>query len=156
MRALLFALPLAIFPLVAHAGDCALDRIWLRQDGRQAQFRIRIADDEAARAQGLMFVENMPAAEGMLFLFERPQRAVFWMKNTLIPLDMLFLSARGEVVSLHERAEPLSEAHIDGGADVAAVLEINGGLARRLGLGVGAEAQHPAFGSNALWPCMQD
>ena len=76
------------------------------------------------------------------------------MKNTLIPLDMLFIDETGVVQVLHENAVPHSEKTIDGGRGVKAVLEINGGLAATLGLGVGAEVQHPAFDQElAVWPC---
>lgn len=126
----------------------------LRSDTGKARFKIDIADDNAERAQGLMHVESMPRFEGMLFIYDAPLHAFFWMKNTLIPLDMLFINDRGVVTALHENARPLSEETIDGGQGVLAVLEINGGLARTLGLGVGTEVKHPAFDPDtAVWPC---
>ncbi len=76
----------------------------------------------------------MAKSAGMLFLYEQPQRAVFWMKNTLIPLDMIFADATGVVRHVHANAIPHDETGIDGGADILAILEINGGLAARLGI----------------------
>ena len=133
---------------------CERGVIDLRSETGKARFKIEIADDDAERARGLMHVENMPRFEGMLFIYDAPLHAFFWMKNTLIPLDMLFINERGVVTTLHENATPLSEDTINGGQDVLAVLEINGGLARKLGLGVGTVVRHPAFAQDtAAWPC---
>jgi uncharacterized membrane protein (UPF0127 family) len=134
--------------------DCAIDRVDLRGDWGQARFTVELADDAAERAQGLMFRESLPRAQGMLFVYNQPQRAVFWMKNTLIPLDMIFLDGTGTVTHIHENAVPLDETGIDGGAGVVAVLEINGGLSRQLGLEVGSELRHPALEqAAAAWAC---
>ncbi len=133
---------------------CEPSVVDLRTESAKARFTIEIADDDDERAQGLMHVEKMPRFEGMLFIYDGPLHAFFWMKNTLISLDMLFINERGVVTHIHENAVPLSTESIDGGKDVLAVLEINGGLARKLGLTVGAEVRHPAFDqSEAAWPC---
>ncbi len=97
--------------------------------------------------------EVMPRSAGMLFVYERPQRAVFWMKNTLIPLDMIFMDSAGTVTRIHENAIPLDLTGIDGGENVQFVLEINGGLAGRLGIVEGSVLRHPAIGPDAAWPC---
>jgi len=121
----------------------------------QATFTVDVADDPQERAQGLMFVESMPTLTGMLFIYEKPQNVSFWMKNTLIPLDMLFVSPQGEVLSIHENAVPGDLTPIPGGDGVQVVLEINGGLARRLGVDVGDVLQHPSFGAEAILPCAE-
>ena len=90
---------------------------------------------------------------GMLFVYETPRRASFWMRNTLIPLDMLFADPTGRITRVHEGAVPLDETMIDGGEGVQFVLEINGGLAGRLGIAEGDVMQHPAFGPGAAAPC---
>ena len=100
-----------------------------------------------------MFRESMDPASGMLFVYEGPRRVAFWMKNTLIPLDMVFADATGRVTRVHSGAVPLDETPIDGGEDVQFVLEINGGMAARLGLVPGAEMRHPLIGQAAVWPC---
>jgi len=101
-----------------------------------------------------MFVENMPRFNGMLFIFDAPHRAGFWMKNTYISLDLLFLDETGTVTVIQENAVPHSEKTIDGGEGVLAVLEINGGLSEMLGLAVGDTLRHPAFDQDvAAWPC---
>lgn len=89
----------------------------------------------------------------MLFVYERPQFVSFWMRNTLIPLDMIFMDETGSVRRVHENAVPLDERSIPGGPDIQYVLEINGGLARQLGVGVGSVLRHPSIGANAAWPC---
>ena len=135
------------------AGACADDKVTVRGDFGQAHFTVDVADEPQERSQGLMFVEEMGTLNGMLFIYETPRNATFWMRNTLIPLDMLFTDKSGVITHLHENAVPLDESTIDGGDDVLAVLEINGGLSARLGIEVGDQLQHPAFGANAVLPC---
>jgi len=144
------ALALAAAPVFAL---CADDKVTVTGDFGRATFTVDIADDDETRAQGLMFVEDMGTLEGMLFIYEEPRRATFWMRNTLIPLDMLFTGPNGEILSIHPDAIPLDETTIDGGSGVSHVLEINGGLAQRLGIAEGDVLQHPSFGDDALKPC---
>jgi uncharacterized membrane protein (UPF0127 family) len=98
-----------------------------------AHFKVEVADSFATRERGLMFRKHLGAQEGMLFEFEKPQPQWFWMKNTLIPLDMLFLDPKGEIVSIARDATPMSETPIGSGADAVAVLEIPGGRAAQIG-----------------------
>ncbi|OZA11566.1 MAG: hypothetical protein B7Y02_08595 [Rhodobacterales bacterium 17-64-5] len=141
------------WPALAEA-HCSPDRVDLRWDGGGESFAVELADDAAERAQGLMFREALDPAAGMLFVYESPRRAQFWMKNTLIPLDMIFADARGVVTTVHANAVPQDLTPIDGGEGVALVLEINGGLAAKLGITPGAELRHPAIAAaNAVWPC---
>lgn len=139
---------------VAAQAECSESRADLRGDRGQARFTVEVADDPEERAQGLMNREKLGASQGMLFIYPAPQRASFWMKNTLIPLDMIFLDERGVVTRIHENARPLDETPIDGGPGVVAVLEINGGLARRLGIAEGSELRHPGLDQSiAAWAC---
>ena len=134
-------------------GSCEVDRVTVFGDWGQARFEVRVADEPAERSQGLMFVESMPLLEGMLFVYPQAQRATFWMRNTLIPLDMIFAAPSGEVLSIHENAIPLDQTTIDGGEGIQYVLEINGGLASRLGITVGDVLQHPSIDQSAIKPC---
>lgn len=138
----------------AQAG-CRPDQVELRNPaGAVARFSVEIADDEGERAQGLMNRTAMPAGAGMLFVYDSPGPVAFWMKNTLIPLDMLFADASGTVVNVHENAVPMDETPIPGGTSVQYVLEINGGLARALGIGPGSVMRHPAIAQDsAAWAC---
>lgn len=120
----------------------------------QIDFNVRLADTAAARAQGLMHVQRMPQRQGMLFIYERPQRLVFWMRNTLIPLDMIFVDPTGEIAKIHPNAIPLDETPVEGGEGLSHVLEINGGLAARYGIKAGDVLRHPSFDpDHAAWPC---
>lgn len=153
MRLLLAVLCLAAGASGASA-ECRPDVVSLRGGWGSTQFKVEIADSPEERAQGLMFRESMARGEGMLFVYEAPQHATFWMKNTLIPLDMIFADAAGRVTRVHHEAIPGDLTAIDGGEGVYAVLEINGGLAERYGIGPGSELQHPVFsGGPAAWGC---
>ena len=138
----------------AAAAGCTPGAVELRSDRGMSRFSVEIADDPQERAVGLMNRPSMPAGHGMLFVYDRPQQVYFWMRNTLIPLDMIFIGPDGVVRRVHSMARPLDETTIDGGDGIFAVLEINGGLARDLGIGPGTEVRHPAFDQSlAAWPC---
>ncbi|MWD28794.1 DUF192 domain-containing protein [Aquicoccus sp. SCR17] len=135
---------------------CREDSVTLRGEFGMARFRVDVADDAAERSRGLMFVKEMPASTGMLFVYPKAQPASFWMRNTLIPLDMLFMDATGTVTRIHENAVPLDETPIPGGDEVLAVLEINGGMAAAMGIEAGAQLRHPALPQDiAAWPCAE-
>lgn len=140
-------------PTVAHADDAPLDlatypksevTIDSAAGGRQV-FRVWVADTEARQRQGLMFVRDLPADQGMLFINQPPRRAAFWMKNTYISLDLLFVDARGRILHIFERATPLSLEPLGIETPVRAVLEIKGGESQRRGIRVGDRLRHPAF-----------
>jgi uncharacterized protein len=154
MRTVVFWLGLGLAPAPALAeAACALGRVDLRWPGGQESFSVEVADEPPERSRGLMFRDSLDPAAGMLFVYETPRRASFWMKNTLIPLDMIFADVTGTVTRVHADAVPGDTTPIDGGDDVAFVLEINGGLAARLGIAPGAELRHPSIGAAAAWPC---
>lgn len=147
------AFALLLFGQVA-AAQCTDDVVDLRWDGGSARFNVEVADDFEERARGLMFVESMGRYNGMLFVYDAPSTVSFWMKNTLIPLDMIFLDARGVVQRVHENAVPGSLETIPGGDNILAVLEVNGGLSDKLGLVKGAQMRHPAFADGMpAWAC---
>jgi uncharacterized membrane protein (UPF0127 family) len=98
---------------------------------------IKIADNDSARMKGLMFVRNLPENEGMLFIMEDEAQVNMWMKNTYIPLDMIFINSNKEIVSMAENTKPLSTEIISSKNKVKYVLEINGGLAKKSGLKIG-------------------
>ncbi|WP_118134356.1 DUF192 domain-containing protein [Oceanicella sp. SM1341] len=138
-------------PLLAACNPATAD---LRGGFGTVRFSVELADDAEERARGLMFRESMPKFSGMLFVYDRAEEASFWMKNTLIPLDMLFLDATGTVRHIHSEAVPGDLTPIPSGGPALAVLEINGGLAARLGLKEGDVMRHPAFDpATAAWPC---
>lgn len=114
----------------------------------ERKFDVELALTPGQHQRGLMFRQKLGAQEGMLFDFVTTEPRAFWMANTLIPLDMLFIHANGTIARIHANAEPLSTSSIDSGVPVRAVLEINGGAARLLGIKPGDTVRHPIF-SNA-------
>jgi len=155
-RRLLHGLVLSMLLAGPAAAACTEDQAEFRWSGGGVRFAVEIADDNAERAQGLMFRESLSASAGMLFIYDRPQSVSFWMKNTLIPLDMVFIGADGRVNGVHAGAVPGDLTPIPGPPETLMVLEIKGGLAARLGLGEGAEMRHPRIAQEgAVWPCGQ-
>jgi uncharacterized membrane protein (UPF0127 family) len=110
------------------------------------RFTVELAETPAQMQQGLMFRPSLAPDAGMLFDFKEPTVATMWMRNTLIPLDMLFIDANGTIVNIRARAVPESDAIISAAAPVRAVLELNGGTAERLGIAPGDRVLHPIFG----------
>jgi hypothetical protein len=108
-------------------------------------FTVEIADTDATRERGLMFRKHLAGNQGMLFDFKTPQPVAFWMKNTLIPLDMLFIAPDGRVISIARQAIPMSETPIPSGGDVLAVLEIRGGRAAEIGARPGDRVRERIF-----------
>jgi uncharacterized membrane protein (UPF0127 family) len=115
--------------------------------GGELKFDVEMALTPEQHQRGLMFRQKLGAHEGMLFDFVKEQLVSFWMANTLIPLDMLFIHADGRIARIHANAEPLSTRNIDSDVPVRAVLEINGGAARLLGIKPGDKVRHPIFGN---------
>ncbi|WP_298835489.1 DUF192 domain-containing protein [uncultured Roseobacter sp.] len=149
-----FAAVLVLLAGPVAAQTCRDGTVYLRGDWGSARFTVEIADDRSERAQGLMHRESMPASAGMLFIYPAPQSLSFWMRNTLIPLDMIFIDPQGIVRHIHHRAVPLDETPIPGGRGLTHVLEINGGMSKALGITVGSQVRHPSFEhSDAIWPC---
>ena len=133
---------------------CEPGSVDLRWAGGQARFTVEVAADQAAREKGLMFRAHMASSAGMIFVYDAPTHARFWMKNTLIPLDMIFADETGLVTVVHSDAVPQDLTPIDGGEGVMYVLEINGGLAKRIGIAAGAEIRFDLIDpSKALWSC---
>ncbi|SIQ02695.1 hypothetical protein SAMN05880582_101438 [Rhizobium sp. RU20A] len=125
---------LFLFLAPGHAADGATVRFEraplsiVTADGKRHTFDVELAVTDAQRQHGLMFRETMAADEGMLFDFGTPRRITMWMRNTILPLDMIFIDPSGEILSIHKDAEPFSESIIDSGAPAAFVLELNAGI----------------------------
>jgi uncharacterized membrane protein (UPF0127 family) len=115
------------------------------QAGQRQTFRVEVARNDADRAQGLMFRRSMPADQGMLFDFGRVEPVSMWMQNTYLPLDMLFIRADGTIARIAANTEPLSTRTISSGEPVLSVLELNAGMAAKLGIKPGDRVEHPMF-----------
>src|SRR5437764_14630409 len=110
-------------------------------------FSVEMAVTPEEQARGLMFRRELPEGQGMLFDFQREQPATFWMKNTYVSLDMIFIRADGRILRIAENTVPLSEALVPSGGPVRAVLEVIAGTARKLGIAPGDRVAHPIFSS---------
>jgi len=149
---LIFAL--LVSAVSVQADECRRGSVQLRGDWGQARFAVAVADTDRSRARGLMYRRSMAPTEGMLFVYKQPGPVAFWMKNTLIPLDMIFVDQNGVVQMVHPMARPHDETPIFGGQSIKFVLEINGGIAASLGIDAGSQMRHPAIvAQGAAWPC---
>jgi uncharacterized membrane protein (UPF0127 family) len=109
-------------------------------------FAVEMASTPEEVARGLMFRRQLPEGQGMLFDFHKEQPTSFWMKNTYIPLDMIFIRADGRILHIAENRAPLSETLVPSGGPVRAVLEVIGGTAKKLGIAPGDRVGHAIFG----------
>ncbi len=130
---------------VAVARELRTEPLEIRTQHGVRRFQVEIADTEQTRERGLMFRKAMAGDKGMLFDFKTPQPVSFWMKNTLIPLDMVFITADGRILSIARNAVPMDETPIASGGDILGVLEIRGGRAAELGLEPGDRVRERIF-----------
>lgn len=123
------------------------DLVVVTRDGTRHVFHTEMALAPDQQMVGMMFRTSMAPDDAMLFDWGQPRESSMWMRNTLIPLDMLFVAADGRIHRIHERAVPQSLATIDSRGPVRATIEIQGGTAERLNLRVGDRVIHPIFGN---------
>jgi len=121
------------------------ERLTLQTAQGEQVIDIEVTETAEEKALGLMFRTSLPDKTGMLFVYETPQEIAMWMKNTYIPLDMVFITADGVVHRIEARTEPHSETIVPSRGAVLAVLELAGGAADKLGLKRGDRVVHPAF-----------
>ena len=136
---------LAFLSLATARSESGLEPLEIKTSSGVHAFQVEIAKDEASREKGLMYRRFMPADRGMLFEFEREEPVAFWMRNTYIPLDMIFITHDGTVARVAANAEPLNDTAIPSGAPVIGVLELNGGVAARIDLKPGDKVSAPFF-----------
>jgi uncharacterized protein len=135
--------------LIAACADGPRVRLSDADGSSKAVVRIEIADTAQARELGLMYRQHLADDAGMLFVFGQPQHLTFWMKNTVIPLDMIFAGADGTVVGIIANAEPFSERQLSVPGVSQYVLEVNGGFAQRHGIKPGDKLQFLGFSPKA-------
>lgn len=146
MRALAFA-AFVLFGLFAAAPARAADQQALEVVSKTGvhPFAVEVVATEADRAKGLMYRKSLPEGQGMLFDFHSEQDVSFWMQNTYIPLDMIFIKADGRIANIVENTEPMSTKMIPSRGPVRGVLEVIGGTTRKLGIVAGDRVAHPIF-----------
>ncbi len=145
---LLLITALGVLAAYAHA-ELPVDRVAVISGDTEHEFTVEIAATPEAIQQGLMFREELAPDAGMLFDFGVTRPSSMWMKNTLVPLDMLFALPDGTVIAIAHNAVPGSLRSIDPGVPVRGVLEIPGGRARELGINPGDVMVHPIFGNRS-------
>ncbi|HEY7666318.1 MAG TPA: DUF192 domain-containing protein [Xanthobacteraceae bacterium] len=144
-----FATLLALtLPLAATSGGAAaptLQPLEIASKNGVHVFAVELASTPEEQARGLMFRRELPEGQGMLFDFHQEQPTTFWMKNTYIPLDMIFIRGDGRILRIAENTVPLSEALVPSGGPVRAVLEVVAGTAKKLGIAPGDRVAHAIF-----------
>jgi uncharacterized membrane protein (UPF0127 family) len=137
----------AATPTPTQLKDFPRDSLVIQRSSGRDLFQIWVATTPAQHEQGLMWVRQLAPDQGMLFLLESPRPMTMWMKNTYVPLDMVFADEAGRIVGIARNTTPLSTALISSPSNVAAVLEILAGESNRRGITVGDRLVHPAFGN---------
>jgi uncharacterized membrane protein (UPF0127 family) len=115
-------------------------------------FTVELASNDEERARGLMYRKELPEGRGMLFDFQQEQEVSFWMQNTYIPLDMIFIRGDGRILRIAENTEPMSTRMVPSGGPVRAVLEVIGGTARKLGIAPGDKVAARIFAPQIRTP----
>jgi uncharacterized membrane protein (UPF0127 family) len=147
-RVLLFATLclLALLPAVtARLAAAELQTLEIASKSGVHAFAVETALTPEEQSRGLMYRKTLPEGQGMLFDFKREQELTFWMKNTYVSLDMIFIRGDGRILRIAENTEPLSERMVPSGGPVRAVLEVVAGTARKLGIAPGDRVAHPIF-----------
>src|SRR4029079_6339371 len=145
MRALAaFAVVLALF-LAADSRAADNSVLEIASKSGVHTFTVEIADTEAAREKRVMYCRSLPEGTSITFEFHQEQDVAFWMQNTYIPLDMIFIRGDGRILRIAENTEPMSTRQIPSGGPVRAVLEVIAGTSRKLGISPGDRVAHPIF-----------
>jgi uncharacterized protein len=147
LAALLLFLVAAPASLAQQLQRFPTGELTIESAGRRHKFTVEVATTPAQLEQGLMFRRNLAPDAGMLFDFKTPSPVSMWMKNTFIPLDMLFIDPKGRIINIAERTVPGSLDPVAAAAPARAVLELNGGTASRLGIRPGDRVVFPIFGN---------
>ena len=142
---LVHATLVALCAWVSWVGATELQSLEIVSQSGVHVFSVELATTDEERERGLMFRKELPDGHGMLFDFETDRNVAMWMKNTLIPLDMIFIRGDGRISNIAESTKPMSTRIIPSQGPVRAVLEIAGGTTKRLGIEVGDHVAHPMF-----------
>jgi uncharacterized membrane protein (UPF0127 family) len=145
IQRLIFICALLLIASVSRAAELPRDIVLVEAGGSQYRFEVEVADDPAERAEGLMYRESLADNAGMLFLYPKPQPVQFWMKNTPLSLDIVFVRADGTIAHIAESTIPMSEDLIPSGEPVRAVLEVKAGTMRQLGVTAGDRLRNAAY-----------
>jgi uncharacterized protein len=142
---LVAGLMLALFWMVPPPRAATMGTLEIASKTGVHSFSVEVVATDAEREKGLMYRRELPEGRGMLFDFQTEQPVAFWMKNTYVPLDMIFIRKDGRILRIAENTEPLSERLVPSGGPVLAVLEVIGGTAKKLGITAGDRVSYPIF-----------
>lgn len=147
IAAIFLAYTILLTSFSSWGGSAATEKIVIEKQGGGSGevFEVEIANTPEKLINGLMFRKSLPERSGMLFLFDDEAPVSFWMRNTLIPLDMLFIKSDGRISKIHHSAKPLDETSVTSGTPVIAVLEVNGGISKAFGIKEGDIVRYKAF-----------
>ncbi|WP_284735722.1 DUF192 domain-containing protein [Dongia deserti] len=145
IQRLVFICALLLAALPGFAAELPRDVVLLEVGASQYRFEVEVADDPSERAEGLMYRTSLADNAGMLFLYPKPQPVEFWMKNTPLSLDIVFVREDGTIARIAESTQPMSEELISSGEPVRAVLEVKAGTMRQLGVTVGARLRNASY-----------
>ena len=147
--AVLLVAPLGFAPLgfapLGFAAELPHDIVLVEAAASQYRFEVEVADDPAERAEGLMYRQSLADNAGMLFVYSQPQPVEFWMKNTPLSLDIVFVRDDGTIARIADHTTPMSEDLIPSGEPVRAVLEVKAGTMRQLGVTVGDRLRNAKY-----------
>lgn len=149
LATLAFTALLTLTGQVQASDQLPVENIVIDTDKGPQSFTVEIAADSHSQERGLMFRREMDPDKGMIFRFDPPQFVSFWMKNTFLPLDMIFVRPDGTISSIHANAVPFSEDSIPSIEPVRAVIEINGGRAAALHIVPGDKVHAPDFAATS-------
>lgn len=141
---LLLALGAGVGAAAREQANFKTGQLTIHSEGQRVDYQVEVADNNHLRRLGLMHRQNLPENQGMLLLFAQPQQASIWMKNTFIPLDLLYIDDQGRIVKIVENAIPRSTGAMRSNGKVKAVLELNAGQVSKWGLAVGDRVSHSA------------
>lgn len=137
---------LCMFAFLVQAKEPVLEQLTIQTaSGNNIVYQIEVARTPSQMQRGLMFRDTLPEDRGMLFIYKPERRARMWMKNTILPLDMLFIDAKGEIINIARNTTPYSLDTIDAGGEVRGVLELNAGQADKHGIVIGDTVKHTVF-----------
>jgi uncharacterized protein len=143
---ILFLLAAMMFVVApAQAATVKTEKLIIETARGEQVFKVEVVREEKDRNRGLMYRKRMADNRGMLFDYDPPQDVAFWMKNTYIPLDIIFVDATGKIITIAANTKPLSLDRIPSNGVARGVLEIKGGFAEKLGIKVGDRVRHTLF-----------
>jgi uncharacterized membrane protein (UPF0127 family) len=145
IQRLILACALLLSAAAALAADLPRDVVMVETSSSQYRFEVEVADDPTERAEGLMFRESLADNAGMLFLYQETRPVEFWMKNTPLSLDIVFVREDGTIARIAESTTPMSQDLIPSGEPVRAVLEVKAGTMRQLGVTAGDRIRNATY-----------